>query len=193
MVYVQPYIILVCGPRRRRSIRYLYLFIFHPVVDDGFHSFLHSVYHPYVYYTRFFFIRSFGTRVSRCGVCVCVSLVFRSWPISQTNVFYFFVSSFKIIGLLSLWTSTWCDCDTEMCQHNHNTTNTYNGNDFFCSSLFTQKKSTHYQRKSNKHSIASATSTRPTKSIASIGMSICFFFLFSCFLCSSCSSSFLLF
>lgn len=107
------------------------------------------------------------------------SLAHAHWSQPYIYIFLFYFSFSKIIGLLSLWTSTWCDCDTEMCQHNHNTTNTYNGNDFFCSSLFTQRKSTHYQRKNNKHSIASATSTRPTKSIASIGMSV--FFLASFF------------
>lgn len=62
---------------------------------------------------------------------------------------------FRFIGIMSLWTSNWCDCDTEMCQHNQHTYK----NEFFCSSLFTQKRSNHNQHK-NKHST----------NIASIGM-----------------------
>lgn len=66
-------------------------------------------------------------------------------------------SFISFAGLLSLWTAqNWCECDTEMCQHNHRT----HRNDFFCSSLFTQKRSTHNQHQ-NKHS---------TTNIASIGM-----------------------
>lgn len=120
--------------------------------------FWHSIHH-------YFNVRSFR------DACFCLLVYSSSLHLMLT----FSISlPFPHAGLLSLWTTNWCECDTEMCQHTNRTT--YNGNDFFCSSLFTQKRSsnsiTHNQHK-NKHST----------NIASIGMCFLSVYIYLFVLC----------
>lgn len=85
-----------------------------------------------------------------------------------------FIFLFSLEGLLSLWTSTSYDCAIreEMCQHERSA---YGGDDFLCTSLFTQRRTA---LRANKHSTVGKPAARATTattakatatSIASIG------------------------